>query len=248
LRFSIRGDTRSFVRGLETTQRRLTLATAMALTRTALDVRQAEQDEMRSVFDRPTPYSLNAFQVEPATRESLVARVEQKSASGTSHPRSWLEPQTKGGARRAKAFETALAARLGLPIGTVQFQPAKGARLDAYGNLNRGQLGQILSDLGARQVDPYQNATANSRKRNKRSRHFVLKDKAGRPRYIVSRDGGGFNVVLVIVDRPASYRPRFDFEGVAARTAAARFPVNHAFALAQVAAPRGSYSRVPTRR
>jgi hypothetical protein len=245
--FTVRSNVREFVGDLGRMQRRHRFAVVVALTRTAQDVRPALQGEMRSVFDRPTAYSLNAFQVVPATPETLVATVEQKSASGTSHPRNWLEPQSQGGARRGKAFETALASRLGLPIGATQFIPGKGARLDAYGNLSRGQLGQILSDLGARQVDPYQNATERSRKRNKRARHFVMKDGAGRPRYVALRSGSAVSVVLYIATRAATYRPRFDFEGVARRTAEARFPVHHAFALAELAAPRGSYTRIPRR-
>jgi hypothetical protein len=240
--FEIRNNLPQFTAGLHLTQSRISLATAMALTWTAQDVRSAEQQEMRSVFDRPTNYSLNAFQMTPATRENLVATVEQKSASGSSHPRTWFNPQVHGGARRSKAFESALAARLGLPIGTMQVQLGAGAKLDAFGNLSRGQLGQILSDLGARQTDPHQNATDQSRRRNRRARHFVMKDKSGRPKFVAVRMGAGFQIVLVLDTKVASYRPRFDFYGVAKRTSQARMPVNLAQAMARIVAPRGSHS------
>ncbi len=201
----------------------LPFATAVALTKTALDVRAAERDEMRAVFDRPTPFSLNAFEVTPATKESQVAEVSQKFATGTSKPRHWFDPNVQGGPRLAKGFEALLRSAGILPSGAFAV-PGKDAKLDAYGNMGRGQIVQILSDLKASR-DAVYNATERSRRRTKRPRYFVLRQGSMRKSFIVRREPDGLKVVLVVVRQP-TYEPRFDFFGVAARVVAERFPVH----------------------
>lgn len=217
-------DDVGFVKSLASTSKQIRAATMTGLTRTALKVRTAEQEEMRRVFDRPTPYSLNAFQVVPATRTDLNARIEQRGFGGGGRPREWFNPQVYGGERKTKAFERKLAAVLGLPTSSTYFMPGPGARLDRYGNISGGQLQQVLSDLGA-QTDKAQNASAASRKRNKRLRHVVIGRRGGRRFFIGTRQGSRLSVVLTITDQAPSYRKRFDFFGVADREARAIFPV-----------------------
>lgn len=146
----IKVDTRGVeqtVRELKDMPRRLQFAAVQALTRTALAVRDAEQREMRDVFDRPTPFTLNALFVEPATMAKPVARVGIKDNVGGARPAtSWLRWQVFGGLRTPKAFE-----RLLMQAGAMRSDdravPGRFARLDAYGNWSRGQLIQVLSQL-----------------------------------------------------------------------------------------------------
>ena len=208
----------------------LPFATAVALTRTAQDVRRAEQDEMRAMFDRPTPFSLNAFEVAPATKESQAAEVSQKFAMGTSKPRHWFDPNVQGGPRLAKGFEALLRSAGVLPSGGFVV-PGKDAKLDAYGNMSRGQIVQILSDLKASREAVY-NATDRSRRRHRRPRYFVLRQGAMHKSFIVRREADELKVVLIIVRQP-TYSARFDFFGVAERVVADRFPVHFDLALAR---------------
>jgi hypothetical protein len=199
----------------------LPFATAVALTRTAIAVRKAEQEEMRSVFDRPTPFSLNAFEVRPATKSDLFAEVAQKYATGTSKPRNWFDPQVYGGPRLAKGFEALLRSAGVLPSGWLAV-PGRDAPLDGYGNMRRSAVVQILADLKASREAVY-NMTDASRRRNKRARFFVI-GKAGR-RFVVRRvEKSTLEIVLVFVPR-AVYAPRFAFFDVAERVSAERFPV-----------------------
>lgn len=225
MQFNVQMDSIGFVRSLSSTAKQVRNAEMVALTRTGYDARKAVQAEMRQVFDRPTRYSLNAFEVIGATKTKLEARVAQKIAVGGGKPRDWFNPQVFGGPRKAKAFERALSARLGLPIGSTFFLPGPGAKLDAYGNISGGQLGQILSDLGARQTDRAQNATERSRKRNKRARHVVIGRPGGRRYFIGVRDGSKVTCVLTVTNEVPTYRPRFDFFGVAMRAARRHFPM-----------------------
>ena len=217
-------DDVGFIKSLASTSKQIRAATMTGLTRTAIGVRSDEQAEMRRVFDRPTNYSLNAFQVMPATRTELNARIEQRGFGGGGRPREWFNPQVYGGQRNTKAFERKLAAVLGLPSASTYFMPGPAARLDRYGNISGGQLQQVLSDLGA-QTDRAQNASASSRKRNKRARHVVIGRRGGRRFFIGTRQGSKLSVVLTITDQAPSYSKRFDFFGVAERGSRKRFPV-----------------------
>jgi hypothetical protein len=120
---------------------------ATALTRTAVQVKAAQQAEMRDSFDRPTPYTLGAIFMTPATAASMVATVGVKDqASGGRAPLAWLRWQIYGGLRRLTGFERALV-RAGAMDGGDRSVPAAYAKLDAFGNLSRGQMAQVLSQL-----------------------------------------------------------------------------------------------------
>ncbi len=66
-------------------QRQTNWAASQALTRTARHAVDELRQVMQRVFDRPTPYTLNALRVTPATRDNLTARVDfrQKFTFGT---------------------------------------------------------------------------------------------------------------------------------------------------------------------
>lgn len=129
--------------------RRFAAAMATALSRTAVAVRQAEEHEILDVFDRPTPYTQRAIYSQPATAQNLEARVGVKdgyfAASGRA-PVSYLRWQIGGGLRTQTGFERALV-RGGAMDGGDRAVPGRFARLDAYGNMSRGQMAQILSQL-----------------------------------------------------------------------------------------------------
>ena len=57
-----------------------------------------------------------------------------------------MPPQVAGGRRSLKSAEKMLAAKNYLPGGMVTV-PGAGAKLDAYGNMSRGQLVQLISAL-----------------------------------------------------------------------------------------------------
>ncbi|MCM5560303.1 hypothetical protein [Pleomorphomonas sp. JP5] len=183
-------------------------ATALALTWTAKDVLAAEKRTMGQVFDRPTPFSKNAFQVVPATKTRLVASVVQKTATGTSHPRNWFNPQVHGGTRRHKAFERHLIAVGAMPS-NLYAVPSRACPKDAYGNVRGSVIMQILSDLGAQAVDVWQNASARSRRRNRRERFFLLK--ASNTPLAIAINKGGRLVVYFNYVRTPNYRKRFPF-------------------------------------
>jgi hypothetical protein len=194
-------------------------ATAVALTRTAQAVKAAEVEEMKSVFDRPTPFTLRSLYVKGATKSNLEARVWIKDIN---RPQHYLIPQIHGGARHLKRFEEHLQ-RAGLLPSGMAAVPGAGARLNKYGNMSAGQITQILSVIGAH-PDIYARVSAASRKRNRKPRaYFVGRPGGGRlPLGIWEKRGHRVLPILIFVRRP-TYQKRFDFYGVATKTIRSEF-------------------------
>ena len=127
--------------------RRFRAALATALTRTAVQVRDAEKAELVDAFDRPTRYTLGAIYMQGANADALRAEVGVKDeAAGGRPPTKWLRWQISGGLRTQTAFERQLV-RGGAMRDDQRMVPGEFARLDAFGNVSRGQLQQILSQL-----------------------------------------------------------------------------------------------------
>jgi hypothetical protein len=215
---------------------RMSAALATAMTRTAYDVRAAEQDEMRRVFDRPRPWVVNAVRVSPATVQRMRAEVGFKDdGSGGANPTNVLRAQVDGGQRRAKRLEASLRSAGHLPPGWFCV-PGAGAQLDATGDMTRGQVIQILSQLRVQMVGGFDRAMSqDARKqinaqRRAGGRFFVMPPGKRAAPGVYQREfgaatgtaGRGINArgitPVVMFVRSVQYRQRFDFDGVALRT------------------------------
>lgn len=229
--------------GLGELQRQLPFATALALTRTAEAATVAVQQEMATVFDRPTPFTFKAMRVIPARPAQLEAAVVFKDlgGKGLADAKTRYGHQVFGGARATKRMETLLR-RSGLLLMSEDAVPGEGAQLDAYGNMSRGQIVQILSWF---QTFGEEGFTANSTRatRQKRAagtrrtrgqRFFFRRERPGRGIYLATavtvpsaRRGAAsqnwsIKPVLMFVRR-SMYRPRLDVEGVVQRTVQTQF-------------------------
>ncbi|MCH2341471.1 hypothetical protein ACGFZ7_16395 [Pseudomonas sp. NPDC047963] len=206
-------------------------ALADALNHTANQTRPALQVEMASVFDRPTPFTLNAVRVLNAKPSSLEAAVwvkdEKDNASKGQAPEDWVAPQVFGGPRVDKKSELLLRAKGILPAGKF-IVPAAGARLDAYGNISRGQMIQILSGLSAIEGSAGYTANASGKWRSFRKGHakaFFVMRRGKSPIGIAERRGKAVTMVLAFVSQP-QYRARLDFHGVVQRVVEANLETN----------------------
>lgn len=136
---------------------------AVALTRSAKDAQSAIRSEMERVFDRPTPYALNGTFLKSATKTRLEARVWVKDnpfGKGTPADR-FLLPHIEGGSRALKGMERMLQRAAMMPAGWFAI-PAAGAQLDGNGNVQRGQIKQILSQLKLQSGTGYQSRAQDS--------------------------------------------------------------------------------------
>lgn len=221
--------------------RRFAATVATAMTRTAVQVRAAVQAEASSVFDRVTPYTMRQLRYVAATADRPVAAVGfnieaiqdvfgnvvrfQDAGPGATPAGKYLQFQAEGGTRKAKRFEVALQAAGALPKGYV-VTPGQGARMDAYGNVSRGQIIQVLSQLRITLVSGFTrdmrfDAKKQSAAQRKAGGRFFVAPVGGKLQPgIYQRELIGNNITPVFIFvKSASYRRRFDFYGVAKRKA-----------------------------
>lgn len=219
----------------EFSDRRFASAMATALSRTAVQVRDSIRQNMPQVLDRPTPWTLNSLFAKGATPLQLQAEVNFKddraSTNGGTPATYYLLPNVEGGPRRAKRLEVALRAVGALPSGYFAV-PAAGATLDAYGNVSRGQIVQILSQLriqlvaGSNRNMSFDARSQITAQRRAGGRFFVVRPGEGKQQPgIYQRELFGRNVTPVFVFvRSVQYRKRYDFYGLARRLAQEMLP------------------------
>ncbi len=244
MKINVKHNSRQVSAAIASASRQVPFALARALTKTAQDVRTAQRKEMEAVFDRPTRFTLNALYLRSATKQRLEAEVWLKDRGSREH---YLLPQIEGGARQLKRFEERLV-RTGYMQPSERAVPAAGARLDQYGNMSRGQINQILSQLRTAIVlGDSSNATDSRRSRAKRATeaYFVSRGpgtwrgrgawKRGNksqhlPRGVWVRRsfgplGTAVKPVLLFVPK-AQYRKRFRFFEIAQQVTERQFDTN----------------------
>lgn len=147
--------------------RRFAAAVATALTRTGAAVRDDWRREIGEAIDKPTPLVLNAPRLEAASASRLQAVVSLRDQvrDGGIPPSEILGTQERGGDRRLRKFERALQAQGSMPAGH-RVVPGLYATIDAYGNVSRGQIVQVINQLGSQYSPGYARViSANAAKR-----------------------------------------------------------------------------------
>jgi len=237
---NVSGDVDAFMGRLDYWQSEsVPFVTAYALTKTAEEIKEEEISVMARVFDRPTRFTLNALFVRPATKRDLCAEVAFKDGFGSVPAWRYLGPEVAGGPRSKKGFERALE-RAGLLRPDEFCVPARGLKLDSFGNVPGSLITQVLSGLSA-SPDPLQNTTPRSRKRNTRAgSYFVLRDVKGAPNGIYQRTGGRQATALFIFTGAPIYRKRFPFYETAQWVFGTQFAKHFRIGMALYGNPRES--------
>ncbi len=229
MKLNVTVDIRRALERVQAVEKQMKFATAVALTRTAKDVERALRDELRSEIDRPTPYTLKSTYTDGAKPSKLEATVWFKNRSFGKNRRSSsdiLGHLFTGGTRKHKALEEWLM-RAGYISPGEFVAPGEAAKLDQYGNLSRGQIAQILSQLKAG-ADPTQYATKSKRSRRNQQRAGVMfwsrGGKLARGAWMRHSFGFGSAVkpILIVVGRP-DYGVMFDLDELGRRVSRARF-------------------------
>ncbi len=162
-----------------------------------LDVKPAIQKEMKEVFDRPTPYTLNSVYTR-LNKQDMSVDIGLKEWGGKGTPASeYLKPQIFGGGRSMKRSEKYLGS---------YYVPGAGARLNQYGNISGAQITQILSALKAfPEVGYMANITPGSRRRNRKPRNFfMIRNPSGhlRPGVYERKGSGRIKPILIFIGSP----------------------------------------------
>lgn len=223
--FSISSNVRDLKRDLTSLQReQLPFAVSLALNAAAPELIEENRDHMQDVFDRPTRWTLNAFHFRRATKARLALTIERKVPARGRH---YLEVQTAGGRRPRSGWEKQIEQRAPY-AGRVGYVAGAKVKRDSYGNISRGTMQRILSDIHA-QGDAGNNATKQSRKRRGGrglGGYFIAP--AGsklKPGVYQRRGGRKISRVLTFDTKAPTYRPRFKFEDVMRRKAEIIMPM-----------------------
>lgn len=198
------------------------IALADALNHTANQGKMALTQAMTDVFDRPTPWTLKSTRILNATPKRLEAALWVQDQSGNKNPFSaedYLIPQVDGGERITRRSERMLREAGILPSDRF-IVPGAGARLDSYGNIQRGHMMQILSGLKAvHRSGSDHNATDSARSvRKGHAQAFFVMKKGNRAVGVAERRGKGLVMVLAFVRQP-QYQERYKFHDIARRAA-----------------------------
>jgi hypothetical protein len=230
-------------------QRLVPYATATALTRTAKRAESANVSEMRSVFDRPTRYTLGSTLVVPASARNLRARVQIKDKASSGRPAErYLLPEVEGGSRNEVATERALR-YMGVLNAGERMVPGAYARetmLDASGNIRRAALRAVLTALGhshgAGKAKRKGSTTVSwGRVAGQRAVYFAGPVGKKGARGVWMREPGvrGVQPVLIFTRTLPRYRPRLAFTRVAEKEARSAYASEFTRALTDLIARKG---------
>jgi hypothetical protein len=211
--------------------RRMRAVQATALTRTARDIEGDWLGEIFASLDRPTSATARSVGVKPATAQDLVAEVfikDRPVRADAPAPVDWLAPQEEGGQRGIKKFERALIAQGSMPAGH-KVVPGAYAQLDGFGNISRGQIVQVISQLGTAFSPGYQRVIGSTLGKRlasakRRGREYVAINKKQRgnlPLGVYQRDGRALLPVFLFVTT-VTYRKALHLQESAQRLAPVR--------------------------
>ena len=208
-------------------ERQFRFAVAVAMTRTVENASKAVKREIGKVFDNPTRYARNApAHISANFKERPIeARVFLKTGENGGTPASkFLGPQIKGGERGLKRFEKALQVVGLLPAG-MYAMPGKGAVLNRYGNINKGQIGKIITALRSQTAAGEDGGATKRKRRGRRSKvqYFAAGPDSKLQAGVYKRDAAGLRPVIVYTKDPF-YKTRLDFFGTVEREVTRSFP------------------------
>ena len=223
---NISGGFKGIQKELKEFSNQLPFATSLAINRTAQKVKIAQQKEIKDIFDRPNPFTLNALFIKPSNKTNLAAFVKLKDQVFKGNPASkYLAAEITGGERRLKRYEVALRSAGVLPDGYFTV-PGEAANMDQYGNIQRSQIVQILAYFKAnRDVGTTSNSTDKTRAKlakgtNKRYGVSYFVGKVGEKKTlgiwqkVFSNFGASIRPVLIFV-QSSRYDAIYDFKFVA---------------------------------
>lgn len=214
-------------------------AAARALTQTAHKVNADLKDELRSnIQGGPTAFTLRAFKVTAATRDTLEASVALRQDSpenGTSYAKA-IQHLFTGGRRDFKKLEGWLRGKNIIPAGMMAV-PGPKAPLDARGNFRKAALSEMLGIIGSQTRNLQEWRKSGRGGQMKAIGFFVARprDKSGLTPGIWRRITTGKSSTVepwIMFIAPTAYRQKFDIEAIARKTVSANFETRFRASLA----------------
>ena len=203
-------------------------AVAQAMTDAAKAADSKIRNDMSRYIDRPTPFTATSTYVTFANPNRLRAEVGFKQFATKGTPAGvYLSAMARGGDRSHKRSETVL--RTGGAIGSSQYiVPLRAWQGDPYGNVPRGTMSMVLSQLKAYRGDrSYLNASGSARSQRKRQTagQFFM-SRSGRA--ILYRPPGGgrdtTETAFMVLDDAPNYERRFPIVALLNAEVAREYP------------------------
>lgn len=240
MRINVSSNSKQVSAAIASASKQVPFALALALNKTGEAAIKDVQHVMRTTFDRPTPYFLRSLRLIRASKaqSKIEATVwfKDKTAQSINGEDSIVKPHVFGGDRQLKPMELRLQRAGLLPVGW-RVVPGGGANLDAYGNISRGQVSQLLNVLNTYREAGYNKANAATRARlakgnaKKGTYGFVYwvnpalrRDGAkgshlppGVYKRVTTGFGTSLKPVLIFVNR-TRYQRRLDFFGIVGKS------------------------------
>ena len=219
--------------------REMPFASALTLTKTAQFVKKDIEGAILRNFSNPTPYTQRSVFLKPATKTNQTALVWIKEWGDKGTPAAkYLLPNVQGGERPSKPSEKLLQ-RSGVMKSGETWTPGSGARKNAYGNIAPSEIVKVLSATSSL-LDPYQNRTERSKKRNK-GQASIFFAQFGNTRGVFKK--GPRNSISMILrfsgeTSPPTHRVRFPFVKIADGSAKRHYDKAFESAVQQVIATR----------
>lgn len=211
---------------LRSQEKKVRLAGAIALSKTADRAAKAIKAEISAVFDRPTPWAVNSLWVKRATRVDMTASVKIKDGVTVNPGRGgkvgtaavkFLQPHVDGGPRSAKGHERQLR-RMGI-LGSSEFTvPGAVMRLNRYGNLTGATYSKILADVNNTFTGGNDIAAGFGQRTTRKGKRQYFYSPNIRPRGIYVRKGKRRIAPALLFIKQPTYRRRLDFYGIATKT------------------------------
>ena len=174
-----------------------------------------QKRDMKLVFDRPTRFIVNSLRVSQfSSKTRQEARVGFKDVFQSIRfdpVADTLLPHIDGGTRRPKRSELRLR-RFGILKQNEHLVPSRTAPLDRFGNIRKGVMQRILSDLGS-----FSDRGFDGNRKGNAKRQYVF-GRVGSTKGIFRVRGGAsrlatnqWSLIFLIVSRAPRYRKRFNF-------------------------------------
>jgi hypothetical protein len=203
-------------------QKQIPYAVALTFAKIAWKSKDAIKNEMKMVFDRPVPYTLNAIYSINNLKEGRFKISGPKAEVGIKDDifgKSYLKAQVYGGHRFAKKSEGSLfyAGRLRK---SEYIAPSRVMAKDSYGNIPKGKMNKILSGLKAfSEMGFNANASISRRSRakgNAKRFAFIKPRGKNRVRAIYERNNKNLKPLFFVIRNPR-YKKRLKFYDIVER-------------------------------
>lgn len=196
-------------------------AASKALNTTAFAINDKVKTDMQQVFQGgATPYTLRAFQVDKASKQSLQASVMLRTdapSGGTPYDKA-LRHLFTSGTRDWKKLEGYLRARGLMPAGLMAV-PGKDCPLDGRGNIRRPALSEMLGSLSSSRPGMRVYRRTGAGKAQKAVGYFVVMPGARshlKPGIYKRLETGSSSALspMVMYVRPGSWRQFVDLKAI----------------------------------